>query len=96
MSDVDKTDKEILEDRQSRYGDPVLCFSAWGEMCRILDAYAENSNQDPINEAHLSALKMVLLKTVRSVWSPDLEDNYKDGRNYLTIAERCSREKKLG
>ena len=87
------TDDEILVDRQSKYGPPKLFFKTYGEMCRLLDEYSVSSNQETINDAHLAALKMVILKVLRSTWNPNLEDNYKDGRNYITIAEECAKNK---
>ena len=83
------TDEEILKDREEKYGSPDVFFKTYGDMCRLLDSYAEASSQDPIDEGHLSALKMVLLKVLRSVWNPDVEDNYPDARNYISIAEDC-------
>ena len=56
------TDEEILKDREEKYGSPDVFFKTYGDMCRLLDSYAEASSQDPIDEGHLSALKMVLLK----------------------------------
>ena len=53
------TDDEILVDRQSKYGPPKLFFKTYGEMCRLLDEYSSSSTQETINDAHLSALKMV-------------------------------------
>jgi len=85
------TDKEILEDRQDKYGPPELFFGTFGEMARLLDRYAEASGQEYINEAHLSAMKMVLLKVLRSTWNPTVEDNYCDARNYISIAEGCNK-----
>ena len=35
---------------------------------------------------------MAALKMVRSVWSPYIDDNYADGRNYFSIAQTCSRD----
>ena len=84
------TDDEILKDRESRYGPPELFFKNYGEMCRILDLYAEASDQDRINESHLSAMKLVLLKVLRSTWNPYVGDNYCDARNYISIAESCA------
>ena len=75
------TDDEILIDRQSKYGPPKLFFKTYGEMCRLLDEYSSSSNQETI------------LKVLRSAWNPNLEDNYKDGRNYITIAEECAKNK---
>lgn len=80
-------DLEILKDRRSKYGPPELFFETYGEMCRLLDRYAEASGQDTVNDGHLMALKMVLLKVLRSTWNPAIDDNYCDGRNYFTIAE---------
>lgn len=83
------TDEEIMEDRQKKYGPPELFFKNYGEMCRILDTYAEASGQEVIDESHLSAMKFVLLKVLRSTWDPNVEDNYCDARNYISIAEGC-------
>ena len=87
------TDEEILFDRQGKYGPPDLFFKTYGEMCRMLDEYAEASSQETVNDAHLTALKMVLLKVLRSTWNPGMADNYADGRNYFTISQVCATEK---
>ena len=87
------TDEEILEDREDKYGPPDLFFSTFGSMCRMLDCYAEASGQDTIDEGHLHAMKMVLLKVIRSTWNPAVQDNYCDARNYISIAERCANGK---
>lgn len=87
------TDEEILKDREEKYGSPDLFFSTYGSMCRLLDCYAEESYNSTINVGHISAMKMVLLKVLRSVWNPELEDNYCDARNYISIAEKCVNEK---
>ena len=92
MTDSEMTDEEIIKDRENKYGPPKRCFETWATMCETLNQYAKESGN--INPAHLYALKMNLLKVVRSVWNPRIEDNYKDGRNYLTIAHQCIKEKK--
>jgi hypothetical protein len=81
-------DKEILKDREAKYGKPREFFKAYGAMCEILDRYA-CMGQGEANYAHLSAMKMVILKVLRSVWNPGLKDNFADARNYITIAEKC-------
>jgi len=91
MDDHEMTDEQILEDRESKYGPPVHCFETWAIMCEALNQYAKASGN--INLAHLYALKMDLLKIVRSAWNPTISDNYKDGRNYCTIAQKCSEVK---
>ena len=88
LPDDQMSEKQILEDRESKYGPPVRCFETWAIMCETLNAYAKESGN--VNLPHLYSLKMDLLKIVRSVWNPNIEDNYKDGRNYLTIAQKCS------
>ena len=40
-----------------------------------------------------AAMKFVLLKVLRSTWNPNVEDNYCDARNYISIAEKCVNEK---
>jgi len=87
------TDEEILFDRQGKYGPPTKFFETYGEMCRLLTQYAEDSNQETINAGHLEALRFVLMKVLRSTWNPDIEDNYCDARNYISIAEGCAKEK---
>ena len=91
MDDHKMTDEQILEDRESKYGPPKRCFETWAIMCETLNQYAKESGN--VNLAHLYALKMNLLKIVRSVWNPTIDDNYKDGRNYVTIAKQCTEEK---
>ena len=88
LPDDQMSEKQILEDRESKYGPPVRCFETWAIMCETLNAYAKESGN--VNLPHLYSLKMDLLKIVRSVWNQNIEDNYKDGRNYLTIAQKCS------
>lgn len=80
-------DEEILKDRESQYGCPKEFFKTYGEMCRLLDAYAETSDEESICEGRLVALKLALLKIVRAAWNPTLTDSYQDARNYITIAE---------
>lgn len=87
------TDAEILFDRQGKYGPPKLFFKTYGEMCRLIEQYSVSSSQETINDAHLEALKMVLLKILRSTWNPSILDNYADARNYITIAADCAKEK---
>ena len=84
MSDEDS---EILKDRESKYGKRTEFFDTWGKMCVLMRLYAESSSRETIDEAHYHAMTMVLLKVLRSAFNPDLEDNYKDARNYITIAE---------
>ena len=62
-------------------------------MCRLIEQYSVSSSQETINDAHLEALKMVLLKILRSTWNPSVLDNYADARNYITIAADCAKEK---
>jgi hypothetical protein len=90
------TDEDILKDREGKYGPPELFFEVYGRMTRTLDEYAEASGQELVNEGHLCAMKMVLLKVLRSTWNPAVEDNYCDGRNYFSIAELCSKDSKEG
>ena len=90
MTDNEMSDEEILKDRESKYGPPKRCLETWATMCETLNQYAKESGN--VNIAHLYSLKMNLLKIVRSAWNPNIEDNYKDGRNYLTIAEICVQE----
>ena len=86
----DKNDGEVLVDREEVYGPPRLFFDAYGRMCEILDEYAHVGQGKDVNYGHLSSTKMVLLKLMRSVWCPDVEDNYVDSRNYVTISETCA------
>ena len=60
-------------------------------MWERLDEYAHVGQGKDVNYGHLSSTKMVLLKLVRSVWCPDVEDNYVDSRNYVSIAEMTTR-----
>jgi len=77
------TDLETLKDREEKYGKPSEFFKAYGAMCEILDRYAAGKGEP--NYAHLSAMKMVILKVLRSAWNPGLQDNFVDARNYVTI-----------
>lgn len=90
MQDHEMTDIEIIQDREEKYGPPKECFETWATICAALDKYAHESPWE--NKAHLHSLKMVALKMVRSVWNPYTDDNYVDGRNYLSIAQLCSRD----
>jgi hypothetical protein len=93
MTDNDMTDEEIIKDRANKYGPARRCFETWTIMCETLNRYAKESpNTDLV---HLYALKMALLKIVRSAWNPNIEDNYKDGRNYLTIAHQCTEKHEM-
>lgn len=90
LSDDEMTDEEILKDRQNKYGPPKRCFETWAIMCETLNRYAKESpNTDLV---HLYALKMALLKIVRSAWNPKIEDSYKDGRNYITLAKQMTED----
>jgi len=89
-----RNDGEVLVDREEVYGPPRLFFEAYGQMCEILDEYAHIGQGKDVNYGHLSSTKMVLLKLVRSVWCPDVEDNYVDSRNYVSIAEMTARTEK--
>ncbi len=90
MKDNEMTDDQIIQDREEKYGPPLDCFRTWATICTALDNYAKESPWE--NKAHLYALKMAALKMVRSVWSPYIDDNYADGRNYFSIAQTCSRD----
>jgi hypothetical protein len=81
-------DLDIIKDREKKYGPPGKFFETYGLMCDLLDDYASRNVGRKTNFGHMAALKMVLLKTLRSAWCPSLEDNYPDGRNYFTIAEK--------
>ena len=81
-----KKDSEIIEDRVEKYGHHQEFFETYGQMCELVGNYASMKGKIP-NAGHLSALNMVLLKVLRSAWSPSLADNYCDGRNYFSIAE---------
>ena len=85
------TDQEIFKDRESKYGKPEEFFTAYGAMCEILDRYAA-LGQGELNYGHLSALKLVLLKVLRSGFCPEHEDSYPDMRNYVSIAEMCAKK----
>ena len=91
LPDDQMSEEQILEDRESKYGPPVRCFETWATMCETLNQYAKESGN--VNLPHLYSLKMDLLKIVRSAWNPNIADNYKDGRNYVTIAKQCTEEK---
>lgn len=82
----ESNDKKIIEDRANKYGDPKDFFPRWGEMCQILKTHAVQGQKE-LNQGHLQALEMVLLKALRSAWNPQLHDNYCDLRNYGSIAE---------
>ena len=92
MTDDEMTDEEILKDRATKYGPPKRCSETWSTMCEALNAYAKESPNTDI--AHLYSCKMALLKIVRSVWNPFIEDSYKDGRNYITLAQQMTIEDK--
>ena len=83
---ANKKDSEIIEDRIEKYGHHQDFFETYGQMCELVGNYA-SMNGKVVNAGHISALNMVLLKVLRSAWSPSLADNYCDGRNYFSIAE---------
>lgn len=89
-----KTDKEIIEDRQKKYGPPDSYFEIYAVICKAFDEYALKGQKDQINYGHLTLIKIVLLKLLRSVWNPELSDNYCDARNYITFAENLSKKSK--
>lgn len=80
-------DKKIIEDRAKKYGDPKDFFPRYGQMCQILRTHAAQGQKEKLNNGHLQALEMVLLKALRSAWNPQTPDNYPDMRNYGAIAE---------
>lgn len=81
------SDESVIKDRESKYGPPKIFFETYGSMCELLDEFAHAGQGKGCNYAHLSSMKMVLLKVLRSCWCPSVEDNYVDGRNYISIAE---------
>ena len=87
------TDAQIMKQRGKLYGDADLMWKAIGRLHRTLDDYYReihgNTVPDDEFEAHLACLKEALVKVVRSVATPEHQDNYCDGRNYLTIAGDC-------
>ena len=83
---ANKKDSEIIEDRIEKYGHHLDFFETYGQMCELVGNYASMNGKIP-NAGHISALNMVLLKVLRSAWSPSLADNYCDARNYISIAE---------
>ena len=83
-----KEDNKVLNERAEKYGDPKDAFEAYGAMCEIMHRFSLTS-PNPNSLAHISALRMVLLKILRAVYTPSHSDNYIDARNYLTIAELC-------
>tara|TARA_Y100001963_G_C6769673_1_gene444191 strand:+ start:1794 stop:2078 length:285 start_codon:yes stop_codon:yes gene_type:complete len=82
----EKNDRKIIQDRAEKYGDPKDFFPRYGQMCEILRVHAVQGQKE-VNQAHLQALEMVLLKALRSAWNPQTSDNYCDLRNYGSIAE---------
>ena len=80
-------DFRVMEDREEVYGPPMLFFESYGAICEVMDEYAHIGQGKGCNYAHLSSMKMAMLKILRSCWCPDVEDNYVDGRNYMSIAE---------
>jgi hypothetical protein len=82
----ESNDKKIIQDRADKYGDPKDFFNRYGQMCEILRVHAVQGQKE-VNQAHLQALEMVLLKALRSAWNPQTRDNYCDLRNYGSIAE---------
>ena len=83
----EKTDESVIEDREEVYGPPRLFFESYGAICEVMDEYAHVGQGKGCNSAHLSSMKMAMLKILRSCWCPDVEDNYVDARNYVSIAE---------
>tara|TARA_R100001530_G_scaffold37004_1_gene28714 strand:+ start:302 stop:577 length:276 start_codon:yes stop_codon:yes gene_type:complete len=81
------SDESVIEHRESVYGPPRMFFESYGVICKVLDEYARAGQGEECNHAHLSAMKMVALKVLRSCWCPKVGDNYVDGRNYMSIAE---------
>ena len=87
------TDAEIMKDRSKAYGPVGSQMQVIGSIQFELFRYcmARNDNQPSSSSlAHLASLNQVVVKLVRSVGNRAHEDNYCDGRNYLTIAEGCA------
>lgn len=91
-------DHEILEERGARYG-PM--GPMWETIGRIQWANAQflfnkcaDLGQNPTDQelAHLACMNMQAVKMVRSIYDPTYQDNFVDGRNYWTIAERVSND----
>ena len=88
-----RTDSQIMKDRAKQYGPVKSQMETIGMIQAELFRYcmARNDNQPSSSSlAHLASLNQVVVKLVRSVGNRAHEDNYCDGRNYLTIAEGCA------
>lgn len=95
MNDLDKT---IMAARAKIYGPVNEQFETIGEIWKSMNLYFQKLNEgNELNSTawgHLSALDMVIVKMVRSIANPYIEDNYIDARNYITIAENIAKKDK--
>lgn len=96
MSRVD--DEEILKERGTRYGPMEPMWMTIGKIqwanFMFLMSKCSDAGRDPTDSemAHLACMNMEAVKMVRSIYDPTYEDNFVDGRNYWTIAERVSND----
>ena len=94
MENIKKlTDAEIMRDRAKEYGPVKSQMAVIGTIQMELSKYCLERNEGkpaPKALAHLAALNLAVTKMVRSVSNREHEDNYCDGRNYLSIAEMCT------
>ena len=91
-------------DRNAQYGDPNDDFrrtaTYWSTHAGGVLRRKLNEKNIPVSkemldivdtlfESHDVAIMMVHLKTSRLAWSPDKEDNWKDGAGYMACGWDC-------
>lgn len=93
-------DIDIIAQRMVVYGPPEPQWITIGVIQHELHRYylstlSKEERPCPSALGHLAAQKMAIVKIVRSLNSPEYEDNYCDGRNYLTIAQKTAAFKEM-
>lgn len=78
----------VLKERGEVYGPPSENFS---RMSRLANAYLADKLKEPLTPADTSVL-MALLKLSRLMQTPDHQDSWQDGINYLAIAGELALE----
>ena len=90
MAKKKQTDAQIMRERSKVYSPVKSQMETIGVIQMELSRYClDRNNGEPSREVlgHLAAMNQGVAKMVRSVSNPAHEDNYRDLRNFVTIAE---------
>ena len=97
MKSKKRSDDEIMEERGSQYGEAYEMWTTIGNNQWNLVEFALVTAHDKARgmtikeKAHLACMNMVVVKMVRSMYDQEEDDNYADARNYLTIAQKITK-----